>query len=445
MDSNLDIKDFECPYHSGEHIKRVLKQPMAKKLLYCLNCILESDTSLNNTLVTLESAIKDVHGKIASKPSATINSKPPDSLTSFLNDEDNYIAIFTEHILQQKEILYQKTKALEDHLISILHKARDKAALDLDTQLTLCKKNFQNYRNLINKTFSQDSKPQEPVTLDQIVSNVNNCRTALDLEAKLRSYLSEAESEGVDSGSQINMIVGLKNIKEKIEFSFVKLPTSGYGDETYYNENTDALKNQFTPLVNALSKIKDPVLPLGNLVASSLLTQSRLQSLKDLLKNPSLNLRIIEKAARDRSNIQEVLDSIMMKENIVVLLKTSQNKILGSQRLNIEEVKDSKLTQKVVHYSFNLNSGKSAMSSYSLKHNKDFVYISPNLLICQDRPDHVAHFTRTIKQLNIPVKPDQHLCMVYNYVDQQASLSMEKYYWEGVLTEVDELEIFEIL
>src|SRR5690349_17179128 len=122
MDSSFKLKSFECPYHSQEAVSRVSKLPNAKKTLYCVECIMEADKSVHSSLIQMNSLIDDLYKKLSQVKIQKVNTRPPESLTSVLEDQDSMIGQVMQHISKQKEYVCNNIKEIQDEFNQTLEK-----------------------------------------------------------------------------------------------------------------------------------------------------------------------------------------------------------------------------------------------------------------------------------------------------------------------------------
>mmetsp|Transcript_13828 Transcript_13828/g.11797 ORF Transcript_13828/g.11797 Transcript_13828/m.11797 type:complete len:89 (+) Transcript_13828:133-399(+) len=88
MDSSASVPQIKCDLHNNDVIVRVSKNPHSDKLLYCIECILETEGTAKKNLVPLKNFLDEAYEKAKSEQTIKIQSAPPVDLVRILNNQD---------------------------------------------------------------------------------------------------------------------------------------------------------------------------------------------------------------------------------------------------------------------------------------------------------------------------------------------------------------------
>ena len=146
-------KSFSCSIHSGETICRISKEPNAKQIGFCVECIMELDKAQKGALLSVENVIENAVKNESSKKEIRIDSPPPSSFLTTLDQESEMLSKLSNHILTQKEQVCSKFKEVQDEINMQLEKSRDKVLHTLDTHFNIFKENLGEFRKRIQRHF----------------------------------------------------------------------------------------------------------------------------------------------------------------------------------------------------------------------------------------------------------------------------------------------------
>ena len=140
MEFSFKLKEFLCPLHAHQPIKKVQTHSNSQKLLFCPDCIIGESSNIKSQLVDFDSLIGEIYNSIFNSQDLRINGRPAESLLFILKEEDALVSRFAEFIFKQKMLVCSQTKRLEELLIPSIHRARDKLLNELDLQLAFLRR-----------------------------------------------------------------------------------------------------------------------------------------------------------------------------------------------------------------------------------------------------------------------------------------------------------------
>ena len=156
---------------------------------------MEADKSIRSTLINVGNLVDELFKQLSLVTVQKVDSKPPDSLLSVLEDEDALISKLIQHISIQKEEVCKNIKNIQDEVNQTLERTKETILLQLDFQLSTYKSNFEDFKK-ISKHFNYGNNENEQTnefSKESFLLQLNNRRSSMDLEMKVKSLLNEAQ------------------------------------------------------------------------------------------------------------------------------------------------------------------------------------------------------------------------------------------------------------
>jgi len=133
MQSNeATLKTFTCPIHKDEPVQRVNPKPSSGQVVYCVECIMETEGAIKSNLVTIKNLVEQLPESLNAKKNVKIGSRPPESFTDLFKNKDKDIQKFADFMNLQKEQVCKNYKIIQDSLLEIIEKSKQKALYEID-------------------------------------------------------------------------------------------------------------------------------------------------------------------------------------------------------------------------------------------------------------------------------------------------------------------------
>jgi len=453
MDSKIKLKEFKCSQHENEPIKRALNQPYASKLFYCLECMVSTEPSLKSSLVPVESLIESLFNNAKELMDTKLTSEIPDSLTSVLADEETLTSLFTDYIYGEKQKVIQNCKQLEEAIITILHDSRDQLLKQLDIQLTLFKKNFEDYKKKLARQFVVEKK-ENNLTMESLVGELNECSNTAELETLIHNYLEEIEEikqirNYKSKDFRNNVIENLTYLRKKLDEMNRIYPESIFTEESEYETHSDKLLGAVQKFALNMENITNPITPLELMPFNSvILSQVHLPTLKNWIAptQHQLTLKLLTRAEKDGSNFKMIAEGINNIANIVILLKTNKNQVLGCYKYSQMDITKRKTDNTSLSFNLTLKSFKEGAELGQL--GDGYYELSQYLYLTPNRPIGLNDdLYNQLEGSEIKLNPRNYVCLCLNYLDSKEGPKpdMVQEDLRSILYGVEELEVFEVL
>jgi len=263
MDYNKRLKSFDCPIHHGEKIVRISKDPSIRKRLYCVECIIEVEKTGRKPLISLERLIDEVHGYLASVEEAKTNIKPPNDLVNILYDEEHLFSTLSNNIQAQKMKINTEIKKIEEAIVRMLEKTRERIYMTLDNQLEIFKKNYSDYRDLMRRYFNYENK-KRIISKEELLDDFNRCQTPQDLEVKLNFLFGELDEinrslDDFKRGLMPSSMENLRSMKNNLMDHFENFPESFAISEKYFRAEYQNMLDQLQEFLGHLLRYTSPL------------------------------------------------------------------------------------------------------------------------------------------------------------------------------------------
>lgn len=321
------LKIFKCPKHKYDEIKRVRLDSSHEKILYCIECLMdEPDESTRKTLILLEDALKTICESIKNYNPSTINEKPPHSLSDILDQREELVEKFTQHIKSQKEYLTQQLSSLSSEKANPLIEKFSKL---LDDQIEIYSQNFDLYKEGLDKIFTPDgAKGIEKVTLEELANEINQCQHVNDLDETIRKFLllyEEASKFG--NKSETDLLQYAKGLNYQFTLALENQP------QIVVAKNIEELISSGTQVENDLVTIDRPA------ERYDIMSNSRILTRKDLDKIIKLacpnfkgkaTMKLVERASADGKNVPSIIKQFNTQSNHLIVVRSDKGRTRGA-------------------------------------------------------------------------------------------------------------------
>ena len=216
--------NVKCEIHPSENVERFLTSPLAKKRLFCIQCIIEDHNVLKNMkddLVPLHEYISLLSDQLEKneaendKRIQSMNETIKDFIDEHVNIEETYQGLIETEKADIDIGIDDFTQKIKD----VVLEGRDKLKQFFDSQSEIFKQNSEMMLNLINDTYYLKDYP----TRSLIFTEVTSCKDTKELEEHLKRYLKVLNPNNPRETLAIFDIIHTnisENLKEPIKFEF---------------------------------------------------------------------------------------------------------------------------------------------------------------------------------------------------------------------------------
>lgn len=453
MQTEIKVRNFQCQLHPQEAVKRVLPKVEARKLLYCIDCMAETDPSLKSSFLSLEGFVNLIYSQILASKSYKINSSPPDNLMSFLEEEFDNFGKLSSSIAEQKKLIQDTMKGILNEITKNIQKIAEELIGNLDAQLVRFKRNYDEYKKRISKFFRTDFPDYLPISKDTIIQDLNASENIKELEIKIRTYLKEIDEIYLTKNQKENEAAIMENLtfyKNKLVESSASFPVAAMSNKEDFYAAYDHIKTGFANFYESISKITNEIPKLEPLqVDSFILSPIDLRVLKDIvISNRRVNLKLIYRAEKNNTNFDQIEEKINYPNgNIIVVGKTHKEGVIGYYRFFYKsplgsdseaEIKRSAtlfdLKKKATRKDCKINIGRQGL--YGLEESM--------LITSNQRNGSNFYYYEQINRFKLDLKMNDYLFLCIFMMNGFSMGTLDHDYWDKILYGITEFEIFEV-
>jgi hypothetical protein len=449
MDSNPKLRFFQCPCHPSEPVKRVLKQPAASKILYCVQCLMEADSGSTAFYVPVEVLVNEVYTSLVASKEVKIDAKPPESLLSILKEEESLMKKLADHIYDQKSKVNAQATKIERTLVEAIQKVKNEIISKLDSQLSALQANFAEFKKQLEKHFEYGKVSSIISSKQDIMRDLNSSLNFKELEKKVRNYLIEMEeneriTNDITEVREMVVIDGIKHFKTKLQEITNQFPESILAKEELFSTQWTQLTQKLNDFVLHVGKIQNEIIPLRPLgIESSIISPANIEEIKNLVmpKERRLYLKLLGKLEKNASNYDEIGTLASTRKNIITIMKTHKGEVLGALRCPLQICKEKDIHAVSFNLTKNLKKEESKTQRFT-----DYYVLSNSIFITSKKMLKGNRSTHeSIKTHTLALNPQDYpaLCVIH-LEDGTHSGPLDKSYYEKRIQGIEELEVFEV-
>lgn len=356
MHSDIELHDFICEVHPTQMIKYICNSLSSSKRLYCDQCVVEADRTINPTLIRFENFLHEAEEALRKISTLKAESRVPDHILETLRKRDELISKFTLHIETMKQKSLKEFENLEGEIMKVIKKSKDSLIHNLDFQLAAFKQNIDDYANKIKRHFDFGERINPP-SLQELYEEMNNCQSYQELEVKLRSYITEMEEseELVDEGvsnRDLVIIDSVNQIRNHILETIKNLPTPRIFQTNFdYTDLFDVLKTRINDFLNQLTTVSGEVMNIKSMsIDSKIANYSDLGLIRKWINADGKSTLKLFTRLKFASDFDDAMKKALVIPKILVLVRSQSGDTFGCYRILGKSTVTFSLSDQKVNY-----------------------------------------------------------------------------------------------
>ena len=364
-------KDFYCRKHPKEKILRVSSN--SSNVLYCIDCVLAiADKETKETVLPIDEFIqRTVNSFEKITPQGTsLRVDPPKELLLLLDGEDEIIAKLSAHIEAEKFKVEISFGEIVQTFSTLCSSTKQQILSNLDSQIYAFRNNFRFLKRKVNKYYKNqtDNDKFTLTTEKEIVSTINKCESASDLESLIKQINEELREnmflDSLDCRTE-GVSLMLEEMKNSIRSTEDKLPRTQFSDPIELQSMIDKLEKALKDFIGGVCSIENEILELPTGLVYPHMDSKIIKNPEDvamlkkwLSSSPStIKFKLLVRGTRDGFNHEAFHRNCESKSNTLVLVKTEYEKVCGGfTELNWEGTGTYKEQTKAFLFSIDLKS-----------------------------------------------------------------------------------------
>jgi len=335
-----------CPTHPKEQIICLSKNPSEKKLLYCVHCILQAPNQTKDYLITFKDGLEEVFTKLYSKNRLVIDDSALDPLLEAFDTKNDAVDRLTDHINAEKQRVSDELDTFLNDMTNIINNTKNDILSRLDAQIKTLKDNYGSFRHQLKKYSDFDNGRRKISNIDEFYSELNRCDCSDAFEQRWRDLVVDLRDSNMYNvyGNKAKRVLTdkLDQYKVMIESGQKVFPRSFVGSGIYYesakNELAISLKNFSTRALKLESQLlhHEDFLKCINLTGSlnSQVVQAYdLPLLEEMSGGPIYDMSLQFRVSKDGPNLDSVKKLLDTPENVLILIKTTNNQVIGFRKI----------------------------------------------------------------------------------------------------------------
>ena len=293
MEKKFNFPNIACPLHEDQTILKIDPSVNAKQVLYCIECVLESNNlkELPSSLLTLDKFINTaaLHYSASCFSPGETKSDPPLEFLDVLSSKGENLSKLEKNIDHGKKVIENIFKDLTDVIIEKINLKKKEYLQILDEQKASACNKYTFFEKQLKRTFP---KQEDLLFLNPSKDELKTRLTKINTFSELSTYvkgITEDMAEDKNKISEISdMTKYLTALSEAIKSVEYTKPVVEIQNLNVYTLETP-IKDILTKFLADKITLKNPISPdnvyYGNYPPSSIIGSSEWSLLKEWVPN----------------------------------------------------------------------------------------------------------------------------------------------------------------
>ena len=341
MESQNQLKVFQCNIHPNERIQRVCLDAGVDTSLRCIECILSStDKVSKEAIVTVNDFVEHAAKQYETFRSiSTLEDSAPNHLVDFLSKEADNLGSLSHHVEQEKERVSNAFNIILQEFTILCHSKKEEIFKQFDKQLYILKLNYEYYKSKIDRYYSKDKEDELNPNKEAIVSKINQCSDTNAVEVAVKNIKDDIldASNYKDQNVKIREIKeGLNILSEDLKRQSTALPKSSFSNYTEVESALKKFRDAVNPLMEEFTSIEDQLYEFSLSQTASIDSKvvKKIEDVKLLKKwvgsaNGSARFKLLYRATRDGFDANTFHKKCDNYKNTLTIARSGAKRVFG--------------------------------------------------------------------------------------------------------------------